>query len=80
MNGKTTTRRKPGAKASGRRKKSVAALPARKEFGGKGYTKKACSRLKTAAKKTADSARASGKLARIVSNPAGGYCVYVRSK
>ncbi len=66
---KTSTRRK-SAKVSG--------LPKSKKFGGKTYTKKGCSRLKTEAKKRAKTLRGQGKNARVVKNPKGGYCVYSR--
>lgn len=63
-------------KASGARK--ISGLPKTKKFGGKTYTKSSCSKLKSAAKKTADNIRSRGKNARVVKNPAGGYCIYTR--
>jgi len=69
-------RKKPGRpKAIAGAKKS---LPQSKKFGGKVYKKAACSRLKSGATKTAKAARAKGKAARVVKNPAGGFCVFTR--
>lgn len=63
-----------------KKKATKSATPARKMFGGKGYTKTSCSRTKTAAKKEAEAKRKSGKLARVVADKAAGrYCVYTRS-
>ena len=63
-------------KASTTRK--VSGLPKTKKFGGKTYTKTSCSKKKTDAKKKAERMRKAGKNARVVKNPAGGYCVFGR--
>lgn len=82
---KTTRRRKPGAKAPGRKRKTrvsgVAATPATKVIGGQRFTKMACGLTKTEAGKKAENHRAKGKAqkARVVKNTAGkGYCVFAR--
>lgn len=56
--------------------KAKKSLPLLKKFGKKTYKKEACSKLKSGATKKAKSLRASGKKARVVKNPAGGYCVF----
>lgn len=67
-------------KLRARRKTTAkAALPARKKFGKKTYTKVACSKTKTAANAKAKAARKAGKAARVVKNPAGGHCVFTAS-
>lgn len=56
--------------------KKVTATPARKKFGKKVYTVSACQLDKTEAKKKAESIRSGGKLARLLKNKTGKYCVY----
>lgn len=79
---KSTRRRKPGAKAPGRKRKArVKGLtsPDTISVSGVGtYKKSSCHKTKTLAKKTAVSARATGKNARVLKSSAGGYCVYTR--
>jgi len=59
-------------------RKKATGLAKTKKFAGKTYTKSSCAKLKTAATKVAKAARAKGKAARVVKNPAGGYCVFTR--
>jgi len=72
INRKTGTRKKSPA-----RKKSTATATKTKVLSGKKYTHVACSTTKTGAKKLADTARAKGKLARVVA-VGKSHCVYVR--
>lgn len=53
-----------------------ASLPARKKIGKKTYTKVSCSKLKSGATSKAKAARKAGKAARVLKNPAGGYCLF----
>ncbi len=55
------------------------ALSATKKFGRKIYKKVACSKSKLAANAKAKAARKSGKAARVVKNPTGGYCLFTAS-
>lgn len=72
---------RPGKRKTTRRKST-----ARKALGntvrafGKVWTRKSCSKLKTAATKSANASKRSGKSAMVKKNPAGGYCVFVRAK
>ncbi|MEI2693709.1 MAG: hypothetical protein V9E90_01435 [Saprospiraceae bacterium] len=66
-----TTRRKTTAKKS---------LGATIKAFGKTYTKKSCSRTKAAATKSANASKRAGKSAMVKKNPAGGYCVFTRTK
>lgn len=62
-------------------KKKAKALPKRKKFGEKFYSKKACSTTKAGAKKTAESHRAKGKgkTARVVKDPVTKkWCTFTR--
>lgn len=69
---------KPGAsKKRPGRKKSTATATKTKVLSGKTYKHVACSSTKTGAKKLADTARAKGKLARVVA-VGKSHCVYVR--
>lgn len=57
----------------------VKGLPKTKKFGGKTFTKKTCSKSKTAAKVVAKQYRKSGKNARVVQDPkTKSYCVFAR--
>jgi hypothetical protein len=56
------------------------ALTATKRFGKKTYRKVACSKTKLGATQKAKTARKSGKAARVVKNPNGGYCLYTAGK
>ena len=69
----TTTGRRATAKST-----KGSASPAVKTFGGKRYTKKACSATKGGAKATAKKLRDAGKNARVVKGGPGKYCVYAR--
>jgi len=51
-------------------------LTATKKFGNKSYKRTSCSKTKLGATQKAKSARKAGKAARVVKNPAGGYCLY----
>lgn len=82
---KSTRRRKPGAKAPGRKRKArvkgVASTPATKTIGGQRFTKVACGLTKSEAGKRATNHRAKGKAqkARVIKNTGGkGYCVFAR--
>ena len=77
---KAKKRRRPSALAGAKKSRKKAGLTATKKFAGKTYKKSSCSRLKSAADKTAKNARAKGKAARVVKNPNGGYCVYTRGR
>lgn len=79
----TTRRRKPGAKAPGRKRKTkVAATPTKtKVIGGERFTKVACGLTKPEASKRATNHRKKSVAAkaRVVKNTAGkGYCIYAR--
>lgn len=67
---------------SRRRKASVGkkALGATAKLFGRVYTKKSCSKTKTAAQASANSSKRAGKSAFVKKNPAGGYCTFVRAK
>jgi hypothetical protein len=47
---------------------------------GKTWTKKACSKTKGAATKSANASKRAGRSAMVKKNPAGGYCVFTRGK
>jgi len=51
-----------------------------KTIGGKRFTKSSCSKTKTAATATVSRLRKRGFTARVVKNPAGGYCAYKGAK
>lgn len=72
------TKKTTGSRARTGKAGKAAASPAAKVFGGKRYTKKACSSTKTGAKATAKKLREAGKNARIVKGGPGKYCVYTR--
>lgn len=55
-------------------------LPATVKAFGKTWTKKSCSKTKTAASKTANASRKAGKAAMVKKNPTGGYCTFVRGR
>lgn len=88
----TTRRRKPGAKAPGRKRKArVKGLPRRDvttqnagsfiSVSGVGRFKKStCHKTKTDAKKAAAAKRSGGALARVRKNAKGGYCVFTRGR
>ncbi|HMX89687.1 MAG: hypothetical protein K1X68_00260 [Saprospiraceae bacterium] len=64
-----------------RRKSASAGTPAKRvKVGKKVYTREGCTKLKTSAKKKAAAVRKAGKLARVVKNAGGGYCVLTASK
>lgn len=79
---KSTSRRKPGAKAPGRKRKAkVGASPKTMTISGERFTKAACGLTKPEAQKRAANHRAKGasKKARVVPNTAGkGFCVFAR--
>lgn len=87
----TTRRRKPGAKAPGRKRKArVKGLPLRDvttqnagsfiSVSGVGRFKKStCHKTKTDAQKAAESKRARGARARVIKSKTG-YCVYTRGR
>jgi len=64
------------------KKKSTAkALPAKKKFGVKVYTKSSCGKTKAQANATAANIRKKGGLARVVKDKkTGKHCVYKRSR
>ena len=78
---KSSSRRKAtGAKKAKRRSgigAKAAAAPATKTFAGERFTKNACGKTKTDAKKAAEGLRKKGKKARVVKSTKG-YCVYTR--
>jgi len=47
---------------------------------GRTYKKKACSKTKAAATKSANASRKAGKTAMVKKNPTGGYCTFVGAK
>lgn len=67
-------------RSSGRKKSASASTSTRVKIGKKVFTKEGCSKLKSVAKKKAESIRKSGKLARVVKNASGGHCVLSASK
>jgi hypothetical protein len=79
---KSSSRRKAtGTTKTGKRRSGVgakaAAAPATKTFAGERFTKNACGKTKTDAKKAAEGLRKKGKKARVVKSTKG-YCVYTR--
>jgi hypothetical protein len=63
-----------------RKRSAVSGLPATKKIGKKTYTKSSCAKTKVAANSKAKAARKSGKAARVVKNPAGGYCLFTAGR
>lgn len=80
----TTRRRKPGAKAPGRKRKArvkgTAETPASISISGIGRFKKTtCHKSKSEAQRSAESKRARGAKARVIKSGTG-YCVYTRGR
>lgn len=80
---KKTTRRKPGAKAPGRKKKTrvsgAADAVGKIKIAGTSFTKTSCHSTKTAAQKQADNIRAQGNNARVIKSGSA-VCVYKGGK
>ncbi len=62
--------------ATARKKSAPKSLTKTKKFGKKTYKKTACSLLKLVINMKAKNVRKTGRKARVVKNPAGGYCLF----